>query len=313
MTKDNQETIEDCLESLIPLNAKILICDLGSKDKTLDRCLKYKTEILSLSLNDDISQARNHVIKNCNSFWHMVIEPWEKVLQNQEEINNLILQAPESYSFQIIQGDIVTKETRLWHLSKNLKFENPIFENIKASSKQTETYIFSHGGKRNININDLLDKWQLNSPLSPEPYYYRACNELIQKNWNTFLNYADIFLHQQKSQDMSYFMTCYYVSMVLCYIKKDYGKAIQVLSPCILKNPTLAEFWCLLADIYYAIGDYKKSLCFYDNAKILGSRRLNSCDFPMEISKYKEYPEKMINACNSLINNLNVYGLRTNK
>ena len=82
---------------------------------------------------------------------------------------------------------------------------------------------------------------------------------------------------------------------------------MQFIVPCIVKNPTMAEFWCLLADIFYAINDCEKALCFYENAKILGSRRLKSCDYPMEISKYQEYPNKMIEACKSLKPNLNFY------
>lgn len=306
LTKDNQETIEECIKSLSGLNANIIIGDLGSKDNTLNKCQKYQTTIYEISASADISQARNKLIKNCNSFWHMMIEPWER-LTDYEVIKKIILGEKCSYNFGIIQGDILLKDTRLWHTSLDIKYENPIYETIKTSSKNIDVYLLSSGGKRNLNIDEFISQWQNKNPLNPQPFYYKASTELIKKNWDAFLNYADAFLHQQKTQDMAYFMTCYYTAMVLSYIKKQHTKAIQMLSPCILKYPTLAEFWCLLGDIHYSMSQFEKAKCFYENAKILGSRRLNSCEMPMEISKYQTYPQKMIDACKLLENNIALY------
>jgi len=313
LTKDNQETIENCLQSLKHLNARIIVGDLGCKDQTIRKCQKFDVEIMPLSLNDDLSQARNKIIEKCNSVWHMMIEPWEELISGTENIKSSMLYAPESYKIHILQADMMTKETRLWHTSLPIKFQNPVYETVKSESKDLNVFISSSNGKRNLDFIDLILKWQNKNPLSPEPLYYKACIDLINKNWDSFLNYSELFLHQQKNQDMSFFMTQYYTSMVLCYIKKDYNKAIQMLMPCLVKKPTMAEFWCLLADIFYAINEYEKAQCFYKNAQILGSRRLKTCEYPMEISKYNEYPKKMIEACKKIKSNLNLYVSTVNK
>lgn len=313
LVKDNQETIENCLNSLKNLNARIIVGDLGCKDQTIRKCQKFDVEIMPLSLNDDLSQARNKIIQKCNSVWHMMIEPWEELISGLENITASMLYAPDSYKLHILQADMVSKETRLWHTSLPIKFQNPVYETIKAESKDLNVFISSLSGKRNLDLSDLIVKWQIKNPLSTEPLYYKACIDLIQKNYDSFLNYAEMFLHQQKNQDMSFFMTHYYASMVLCYIKKDYNKAIQMLMPCLFKKPAMAEFWCLLADTFYAINEYEKAECFYENAKILGSRRLKTCDYPMEISKYNEYPNKMIAACKKIKSHVNLYGSTINK
>jgi tetratricopeptide (TPR) repeat protein len=134
-----------------------------------------------------------------------------------------------------------------------------------------------------------------------------ACNELLDKNWDSFINYADLYLHQQKKPTISYYMTHYYMSMVLCYMKKDYKNSLNHIVNCIIKKPTMAEFWCMLADIFYAIKQYDKAFSFYNNAKILGSRRLAACDWPMEISKYDQYPTKMIDSCKKMMKNTTLY------
>ena len=69
----------------------------------------------------------------------------------------------------------------------------------------------------------------------------------------------------------------------------------------------MAEFWCLLGDIFYKIKQYDKAVEFYDNARIIGQRRLMDSDWPMEISKYSSYPEKMIESSKEIIKNTVLY------
>lgn len=107
-------------------------------------------------------------------------------------------------------------------------------------------------------------------------------------------------------------MTRYYFSLIKCYIEKNYQEAIRSLIPCLGEKPMMAEYWCLLGDIYFAIHQYDKAICFYENAIILGSKRLKNDDYPMEISKYKEYPQKMIENCNKIKQSSKIYVSREN-
>jgi glycosyltransferase involved in cell wall biosynthesis len=45
LTYNEEKNIEDCLESLLPLNTEIFIVDSGSTDKTLEICRKYTSNI----------------------------------------------------------------------------------------------------------------------------------------------------------------------------------------------------------------------------------------------------------------------------
>ena len=69
----------------------------------------------------------------------------------------------------------------------------------------------------------------------------------------------------------------------------------------------MAEFWCLLGDIYYAMNEYEKAYHFFQNALYVGQRRATNCDWFMEISKYKEYPEKMMTACSAAKRSTSLY------
>jgi len=307
LTKDNADTIMSCLDSLNELNCELLVGDLGSKDNTLHICNSYKAKTIRLSLKDDISDARNHMIATSTTPWQMLIEPWEILISGLDEIKQAVAGKKACYRFNILENDIASKSSRLWHRSENRKFENPIFSSLSGSSTDLSVFLSSIPNKSSIDIKQLTQKWYERQPLQAEPTYYLSCMELKDKNWDSFLNYADLYLHREKQKTMSYYMTHYYMAMVYLYVKKNYQLSLNHIIICTIEYPTMAEYWCLLADIYYALSDYKRAYELYENAILLGQRRKKNSEWPMEISKYKEYPEKMMNACLNLNKNSKIY------
>lgn len=299
IVQNNEDTIEHCLQSLQPLQADILVADIGCKDKTIDICKLYDAKTIRLSLNDDFSQVRNKMSDEAKSRWNLLIEPWETIISGHQAILNVLPLPPNVYKLTVLQGDVLTKQNRLWHKDSGRRFINPVYEVIPGDYQEIATYISVAPHQDNLKF-DLVHKWVNRFPLANEPIYYLACTCLAEKNWDSFINYANVYLHQEKSESVTVFMTHYYCAMVNCYIKKNYQTAIKHLIPCLGKKPTMAEFWCLLGDCYYAARDYQRAIAFYENAIILGSRRLANDDYPMEITKYQEYPTKMIEACEQI-------------
>ena len=305
--QNNESTIEKTLESLIPLKSKILIANLGCSDETLNKCRLYDAEIISLSLNDDRSEVRNQMLKLSKTNWNFYIDPWELILNGHDHILSVLECDPAAYNATIIQGDVLTQQIRLWHKKMNLKFINPVFEIIKSEGETLPIYIKSGSHNNAKGILELAKKWNEKSAIKTEPIYYMACASLINNNWDSFLNFSHLYLHQEKNEITSVFMIHYYSAMVNCYIKKNYQSSIKSLLICLAKKPTMAEFWCLLADVYYDLKDYEKAKCFYENAIILGERRLQNDGWLIEVSKYKTYPQKMINACDQIQSSFKYY------
>lgn len=312
ITKNNEDTIEHCINSLLPLKANLLIGDLGCTDQTTNKCKAFGANVVKLSLGDDFSQIRNNMIDMSNTEWNMYLEPWEMLLNGIDSIKQVIARTKNLYKMNIIQGDVVTKQIRLWNKKDGIKFKNPVFETLTAANAQKLEACIAVGQSNNFEMNlKLAESWRTRCPLMTDPIYYTACCHLIGKQWNNFLNLADLYLYQERTDVMSVYMTHYYSSMVNCYIKKNHQKAIEHLMPCIVKKPTMAEFWCLLADVYYSLKEYQKAKSFYENAMILGSQRLQDDDWPLEISKYIEYPQKMITACKEIKQSSRLYAMKT--
>ena len=303
---NNELTIQKTLESLLQLKSNVIIGDLGCMDKTVHICEKYNCKIYPISLNNDLSQARNFLNSKSPSSWNLYLNPNEHLLFDLNDVESLIKNGPNIYKIGIISGDVVSYSNRLWHKKTNAIFEKPVFEYLTGAGNFSGLYITSVPIKDNLQL-ALVDKWLEKNPLLLEPLYYKSLVCLQEKQFDAFINYADLYFLQNKDASMSFVMTSYYYSMVQLLIKKNHRKAYQYLLPCLENKPQMAEFWCLFGDIYYDLKRYENALNLYENAMICGSQRLKEDDYPMEISKYKEYPQKMIEACNKLIQSSNYY------
>ena len=135
---------------------------------------------------------------------------------------------------------------------------------IEDRAKDLPVYIHSTGGHHDHK--ELVAKWKKKKPLATEPIYYEACTLLVEKKWDSFLNVADHYIFTEKKPKMALTMIRYYCAMVNCYVKKNYQKALEYLLPSIADKPTMAEFWCLLGDVFYAMKQYDKATTFYENA-----------------------------------------------
>lgn len=296
LVKNDQQTVEKTLESILPLNGQIYAGDLGANPETIRICKKYGAKVKRLYLNDDYSKVRNELIAETEEDWIMMIEPWETILHGHDAILSALKKSPTAYRLSVLQSEIITKQVRLWPKKMGLKFINPVYETIiEDGATDLGAYLHATGGR--TDQKELVKKWRAAKPLSMEPVYYDACTMLVEKKWTEFLNAAQHYIFQEKKKKMSLTMIRYYCAMVNSYVMKDHQKALEHLVHCIDDKPTMAEFWCLLGDVYYAVNQYDKAAVFYDNAMILGSRRLKNDDWPFEIGKYKEYPTKMIATC----------------
>lgn len=294
--QNNQSTIQKAIDSVLSLNPNFLFANIGCTDDTVKICKNYG-EIVQINFRNDLSVVRNELCK-FQTNWNLHLEPWEEVVAGIEEFNSL---EKGKYRCSVIQDTLATKPIRIWCKDSKIKYKNPVFETIIGKANATGIYIRSSPPDMTDRNLLLLEIWKTQNPIAFEHLYYKACILLTKKKWSEFLDLASHFLFQEKRMTMASIMTRYYMGAIYCYVYKDYLKALELLMICLMEKPLMAEFWCLLGDIYYQTNEYSKAKCFYENAKILGSRRLNSDDWPFDIPKYKIYPEQMIASCEEII------------
>lgn len=286
ITKNNEKTIRDCIES-VPWQESLIIADCGSTDKTLEICRKHTKNILNVSGN--ISNIRNQIALESQTEWQFFIEPWETI-ENMVPVNDNF----DSFKCYVILDDkVILKENRFW--KKNVKFTGEVYEVLDTKNSSTlDVFIRSNNAtKKDIK---LLKDWKKKEPKSSHVDYYLALNYLQERDYDRFLSYASQYLFSGKNSD-SFLMINYYLASVYGLIKNDYAQAMKHLVFCLHENPTMAEYWCLLGDIFLRMKQYARAYVFYENAILFGSRRKREDDLPIEIEKYKDYPERMMKIC----------------
>lgn len=300
LTKNNETTIEKSLISLKPLNCHIVAVDRGSKDGTISICEKYGIEVVRVPFMNRC-EARNHII---SQGWQMYLEPWEILTMGHQSIKSAKYGA---YYMTVVRDGIVAKEVRLWN--GPYKFINPVFEYLKVETNQVlEAVIYSKGGLDQVDTLQGIELWKSKDPLSHEPFYYQACFLLSEGKYDEFIKISDYYMFLNKKQSISATMNRYYYALVHVVHKKKAKPAIQNLVLCLCANPLMAEFWCLAGDAYYhLLNNFDKAKSFYENAIILGRHRLRNDKWPMEIAKYKSYPEKMIKSCEEILKSNTFY------
>ena len=171
LVKNNSTTIEKTIQSILPLNGQIIVGDIGSTDNTIQLC-QGCSNVVTVLFEDNYAEAKNKILDQSNSEWALFIEPWEVLVTGHSVIRNIVSTSPGSYHFQILQGGIITKETRLWHRSRNLKFINPVYETIHDKlSQPIDVIVYS---KQALDLDhqlELVNKWQAVS----DSHYYRSC------------------------------------------------------------------------------------------------------------------------------------------
>lgn len=292
LLRNNKDTIEKALKSVSGIG-RVVVGNLGSHDGSLDVCVGYGAEVVDIKNKSDFSLIRNSLSDDGMNFY---IEAWEFVARGQEKIKN----AADTRQICVINGGIASKETRIW-IGKN-GFVNPVYETILDSSANYDQEIVVVAGKSPDlagERKELVKKWLDSRPTSPEPYYYMACSLLYERKYEEFFFYAKRYLAMQNSHGAESVLLCYYMAQIELHTGRLDEASGHILF-CIAVRPMMAEFWCLLGDMFYRQNKFGKARSMYENAMLIGKRRKSSDSYPIEISKYKEYPEKMIGSIDEI-------------
>lgn len=303
VTLNNSSTIEDCLESItnyFPKDFyKIIVVDGGSQDDTIEKCLKRNIKVTKTKV-EDLSKTRNSVLEG---EWQFYIEPWEILTLGHDIIYNTVIKNKDHLRINVIQGDVLNKPIRLWKKSLCL-FTGKVYEKIDIQGGEVAGLIVAKQSGINRN-KPIIENWCKLCPTNPNAFYFKSMMLLHEGDFRSFIKESQYFHFLTKNINEKKIMIWYYESCVYCYIERNANLALKKISACIACKPRMAEFWCILGDIhYYLLDDYTKASCFYENAIIMGSFRENNDNMAIEISKYNEYPKKMLDSCRQLSNSL---------
>lgn len=297
LTKNHENEIAATLQSLQALSSNIIVVDLGSTDKTISIAEELGAYVLRLPHIRNYHEARNLATKQSTTDWQLYLHPGEAIVQGFDQFK-----ASKAAYVTVLQNNIITKEIRLWRKSSNYEFKNPIYEMLDCVTNEEIPAVIYSRTKENPDQLGQIERWKNENPTAKEPYYFQAMTLLAKQKYDEFLAVSEHYMFIENKPSVSNTMNRYYYALVQIVHKDKVKPALQNISLCLAAHPLMAEFWCLLGDVYYhLIKNFGKAKDFYEIAMILGSRRLNTDHWPMDLSKYKEYPTKMIESCNLVL------------
>lgn len=297
--RNNKSSITQTIQSIRPLKPNIIVADVGSDDGTTDLCRRMGCQVVWFEPGTGHDEIRNALTARSNTEWQMCLQPWEVLTQGYKNVAST--KAP-CQTAMVVQDSTINHEARIWKKSANLQFRNPVYEHLDAKGERSPVCLYSAGGHDYVYNLSMVQAWKSRQPTARDPHYYHAITLLALKQYDSFMNASEHYMFMDQRPTTSSILNRYYYAIVQVIHKQKARPAFQNLNLCIAARPLMAEFWCLTGDIYYHLyNKFAAAKEFYENALLLGSRKLADDDWPMDISKYDEYPRKMMGSCDSIM------------
>lgn len=108
ITKNEEEYLEQCLNSVKDIVDEIIIVDTGSTDRTKEITKKFNAKIYDFKWIDDFSAARNESLKHATKEWILILDADEFIEKKDlDKIKNIIGKADDFAGFALEQRSYI--------------------------------------------------------------------------------------------------------------------------------------------------------------------------------------------------------------
>jgi len=145
IVKDEEEILENFLDSVKGFVDEVVIVDTGSSDSTKEIAKRFTSKVFDFEWDDDFSKARNFSISKATKEWILVLDVDEKIdkkdiikmkdiiKENKKDVLGYRL-IQETYSDSKVVG--VRGICRLFKNDERIRFVYPIHETVRESIKK---------------------------------------------------------------------------------------------------------------------------------------------------------------------------------
>ena len=280
IVKNEEETLERCLESVKDIIDEYIIVDTGSDDKTKDIAKKYNSKIYDFKWTNNFGEARNFAFSKATKeyiMWldgddYFTAENIEKLKSLKEHLDRSVDSVTMNYSLtRDAKGNTVfsLRRNRLVKRKKNFKWIGRIHEYLEVSGNIINEDISVFHGKvkphndRNLQI--FRSMLANDEEFTPRDTYYFA-NELYYngfykesiEQYEKFIDSKLGWIEDVKSATSN---------LVECYIQvgETEKRAKAILKTFELDIPR-ADLCCKLGQYFIEKNLYKQAIFWYKTA-----------------------------------------------
>ncbi len=281
IVKDEEKTIERCLNSVRNIVDEIIIVDTGSTDRTKELCLKYTDKVFDFKWIEDFAAARNHAF-SCATMDYIMWLDADDILLPEDNIKFLELKQSLSKDVDVVmmkyatgldsKGNVIFSyyRERLSKREKNCQWMEPVHEYLQISGNIINSDITITHAKPNAS-NTLSDrnlkiyKKQMKSgrALSPRGNYYYARELKDHGYYKEAVEQFTKFLDQGAGWIEDNINACSEIAK--CYLLLEQPKkALEALYKSFIYDTPRGEICCQIGYYYQNTGDYKRAAFWFN-------------------------------------------------
>ncbi|MFG6495432.1 glycosyltransferase [Fictibacillus sp. UD] len=145
ITKNEEATIERCIESIKEIVDETVVIDTGSNDSTIEIVKNIGVKTYSFEWMDDFSAARNYAISKTNGDWIIFLDGDEYIDKNQASLIKTYIQEANNKGMNTLLTGLIninassgnfqssTKTIRIFKNEKSIKYRGKIHETLYSS------------------------------------------------------------------------------------------------------------------------------------------------------------------------------------
>lgn len=274
ITKNEEDKLRRCLDSVKDIVDEIIIVDTGSTDSTKDIAFEYTDCVYDYVWDDNFSNARNYAIDKSTGDWNLILDADEYITEiDIEALNNImnnskIIGQVKIISFYEEDNEIKNSSSFISRFApKNSYFEGAIHEQLQGSYPIYKLpLVLEHDGYLNTNkfdrnIHLLLSELE-NNPTDSYLLYQTAKTYYSSKMYHEASPYFDRF-YEYLNYDTDAFAESALVTYIYNTIKlKDFDKGFKII------NDNFDKL-SMYSDFYFACGVFFTELIAYDTNKYI--------------------------------------------
>lgn len=255
IVKNEEEYLEQCLESLKPLlnqvPSELLIADTGSDDRTIEIAKRYTDKVFTYKWENDFAKARNFVLNKAGGEWFMQIDADERLESAQAMIEFLNSEKSVYYNdiyvcFRDYLYDVEEKfgevyRARLFRTQPGREYEGAIHETVAVvgPKKYLDVLIYHYGYiKMKYTGKSLRQKKGRNLPLlikaveqngdDPRLLFHLAQEYIIEKQYEPAKKILYQVIKAQRDCNYKMYAAEAFVNLNGIYaLEKEYDKSIK--------------------------------------------------------------------------------------
>lgn len=290
IVKNEEDTLNRCLDSVQDIVDEIVIVDTGSTDNTKKVANRYTDKIYDFEWVEDFSAARNFSFSKATKDYILWLDADDVVLEEDRKKLKLTKQILDSTVDALMmkynvgfddKGNVTLSyfRERLVKRERSFKWIDPIHEYMMVSgniinSDIAITHKKIHSDSEDRNINIFRRMIEAGKEFSPRNLFYYARELYYKAEFKESIIYLNKFLDTEKGWVEDNINACYLLS--ICYEQIDNReKMLKSLFKSFEYDLPRAEICCQIANYYFEKEDYNKAIFWYEIAANLEKPEAN--------------------------------------